>query len=434
MKKATDSRKQNQVHQVNQFNKSNCLSTVGSILVVLIMICSSAKVSAQASAQMYQWGLEGSVNDLDAGVFTKHHQMIINWTGDNSLNRPAKLQMYSGTNQFVMSLGNDNKTVNFSVKDYISPSDDFGYKFRFADPVYFRDSTYHLGVAYHEGVATFNNVANFKEDVTIGTSDLQKDLKVIGRIFGERLRFTNNTGWIEGVNTLKPATGAGTYMKFLSSSSNLIAEFHVNTLNFVKDATEINLNGAKFHDKKGITFIADVDNNTPNPEIIFGFKSKDVNHADYRQPLILKGNSGYVGIGVRNPRAKLHVHGNSLFNNNLTVVEDLIVGSATSQRSYARIYGTAMVKEVHIDPDGNWADFVFENNYELTPLEEVASFIQENKHLPDVPSAQQVEKEGYNQSEINALFLQKIEELTLYVIDLKKENKELREAMQHQKK
>ncbi|MBL4708081.1 MAG: hypothetical protein JKY48_06540 [Flavobacteriales bacterium] len=72
---------------------------------------------------------------------------------------------------------------------------------------------------------------------------------------------------------------------------------------------------------------------------------------------------------------------------------------------------------------GVWADYVFEKNYELKPLEEVEKFIVKNKHLPDVPSTKEMEKNGLDVAQTDALLLQKIEELTLYVIQLEKESK-----------
>ena len=68
-----------------------------------------------------------------------------------------------------------------------------------------------------------------------------------------------------------------------------------------------------------------------------------------------------------------------------------------------------------------WADFVFEPNYELPALEEVERYINKNGHLKNIPSAEDVEVNGIELGEMNKLLLQKIEELTLYVIDLKKE-------------
>ncbi|MBC3844831.1 hypothetical protein H8K90_00430 [Winogradskyella echinorum] len=69
----------------------------------------------------------------------------------------------------------------------------------------------------------------------------------------------------------------------------------------------------------------------------------------------------------------------------------------------------------------DWADYVFEESYKLPTLEEVEKYIKENGHLKDIPSAEEVEESGIDLGEMNKLLLQKIEELTLYTIELKKE-------------
>jgi hypothetical protein len=72
-----------------------------------------------------------------------------------------------------------------------------------------------------------------------------------------------------------------------------------------------------------------------------------------------------------------------------------------------------------------WSDFVFYDDYYLRPLTEVEQFIQTNRHLPDVPSEAEVLANGVNVGEMSATLLQKIEELTLYIIDLNKRIAEL---------
>lgn len=73
-----------------------------------------------------------------------------------------------------------------------------------------------------------------------------------------------------------------------------------------------------------------------------------------------------------------------------------------------------------------WPDYVFNPDYKLKPLSEVEAFIQDNNHLPGVPDAAQVETEGLNVGEMQKLMMEKIEELTLYLIDLQKENNTLK--------
>ena len=76
-----------------------------------------------------------------------------------------------------------------------------------------------------------------------------------------------------------------------------------------------------------------------------------------------------------------------------------------------------------------WSDHVFKSGYTLLPLQDVENYISTNKHLPGVPSEAEVLQKGVNLGEMDALLLQKIEELTLYVIDLKKENDQLKKMI-----
>lgn len=105
--------------------------------------------------------------------------------------------------------------------------------------------------------------------------------------------------------------------------------------------------------------------------------------------------SGNVGIGTINPDAKLAVN------------------------------GTIHTKEVKVDLQG-WPDYVFAKEYKLLSLEEVSKYIKENGHLPKMPSAKEVEKNGVLLGEMNKKLLEKIEELTLYTIEQEKEIKKLR--------
>ena len=76
--------------------------------------------------------------------------------------------------------------------------------------------------------------------------------------------------------------------------------------------------------------------------------------------------------------------------------------------------------KVAVKNSAAWSDFVFDKNYKLMPLTEVENFITENNHLPSIPSAAEVVANGIDLGEMNAKLLQKIEELTLYVIGLEK--------------
>jgi len=109
-------------------------------------------------------------------------------------------------------------------------------------------------------------------------------------------------------------------------------------------------------------------------------------------------SDGKIGIGAGDPTAMLDVN------------------------------GTVRAKEVKVE--SGWADFVFAPNYRLRSLAEVEEFIDQNGHLPDIPTAKEVEQNGVSLGEINAKLLQKVEELTLYLIEKSKKIENLEKRIQ----
>ncbi len=102
--------------------------------------------------------------------------------------------------------------------------------------------------------------------------------------------------------------------------------------------------------------------------------------------------------------------------------------------AYMMVNGNIIAKEVEVKIDGWWPDYVFEKKYDLMPLAEVEQYINKHKHLPLVPSASDVEKNGIALGQNQAILLQKIEELTLYVIELNKKNEQLQKEVNELKK
>lgn len=90
------------------------------------------------------------------------------------------------------------------------------------------------------------------------------------------------------------------------------------------------------------------------------------------------------------------------------------------------VSGKVICEELKVELKGNWPDYVFANNYNLKPLHEVEDFISRNKHLPNIPSAKEVEANGIEVGDMQKRLLEKIEELTLYIIELKKEVDDLK--------
>jgi hypothetical protein len=95
------------------------------------------------------------------------------------------------------------------------------------------------------------------------------------------------------------------------------------------------------------------------------------------------------------------------------------IGTAAPQSKLA-VNGDITAKKVRVTPNG-WADYVFDPTYILRPLPELEQFINRQHHLPEVPTTAEVEKDGIDVGGNQALLLKKIEELTLYVIELNKQ-------------
>jgi len=93
------------------------------------------------------------------------------------------------------------------------------------------------------------------------------------------------------------------------------------------------------------------------------------------------------------------------------------IGAPASPGQKLSVNGSIRAREIKVET-ANWPDYVFKQDYRLPSLEEVDEFIQRNKHLPDVPKAEVVEKEGYSLNEMDKILLKKIEEMTLQMIQL----------------
>lgn len=118
----------------------------------------------------------------------------------------------------------------------------------------------------------------------------------------------------------------------------------------------------------------------------------------------------------------INVNGNDVF----TAFKNgsIGIGTPNSNESYKlSVNGSIRAKEIVVE--SGWADFVFDDDYQLTPLNEVEEFIHENNHLPEIPSTSEVEEDGVKVGEIETLLLQKVEELTLYAIEANKQITEL---------
>jgi hypothetical protein len=102
----------------------------------------------------------------------------------------------------------------------------------------------------------------------------------------------------------------------------------------------------------------------------------------------------------------------------LMVKADGSVGiNATDTKGYKLAVGGSIIAErLKIKPQSSWPDYVFADDYKLPSLAEVGAYVKANRHLPDMPAAAEVAKDGLDVGEMNKLLLKKVEELTLYLL------------------
>ncbi|MGF7075120.1 hypothetical protein [Mucilaginibacter sp. 3215] len=101
------------------------------------------------------------------------------------------------------------------------------------------------------------------------------------------------------------------------------------------------------------------------------------------------------------------------------------IGTQTMPSGYKlAVNGSAIVTSLTIKLNSNWPDYVFKPSYQLPSLTEVKTYIDQNQHLPEIPSADEIAKDGLNVGEMNKLLMKKVEELTLYLIEKDQQDKQ----------
>ncbi|MEP7144931.1 MAG: hypothetical protein ABI707_18750 [Ferruginibacter sp.] len=182
--------------------------------------------------------------------------------------------------------------------------------------------------------------------------------------------------------------------------------------------------------------------------------------------------AGNVGIGTRTPVEKLtvqtsnnsygishrSVEGNILAtliggtsagigtfsNTNMRIfangVSAIFIGSGTNNVGIGKEYptyklevnGTIRSKEVIVESNG-WPDYVFDEKYKLSSIDEVEKYIEQNKHLPNIPSAKEIEEKGLHLGDTQKKIMEKIEEMTLYIIEANKKIQQLEKIIRQRK-
>lgn len=406
---------------------SNANNGLFKVLIALVMLCSMVLTSNAQS-----WG---------GGAGTKYDRWTVNDDNSNHWSY-LRLQTYNNrawnmVNQGYLwwgYAGNSNHNDRGAEKMRLATNGNFSVR--------------------PNGIETFLTTDDSKTMALLAVSTMNKDLGFATRssngYWYSRMVVKYNSGNV-GIGTSNPSQKLQVNGNSLvtgriisgSSTSGAYSSWidYGNTKGlFVRNGSDNAFFGLK--NRLGSTG----SDNAFNTVIYFGDDADDdleFTTQDKGTVMTLSGD-GNLGIGTTNPdkgrlqvKGSVHVensNGNQVFH--ISAGKELVfVGkeawdeynsapSLIAENDYSLWVSDGIVSEdLALVDVSEWSDYVFEKDYKLSPLEEVEAFIKKNKHLPNIPSEKEVFENGYTIQHINSKFLEKIEELTLYSIELNKINK-----------
>jgi len=310
-----------------------------------------------------------------------------------------------------------------------------------------------------DGTLRVTGKTYFSNNVGIGTSNPQEKLHVNGSVRGNQsgaLRINTGSGYVD-----------------IGPKSSSYSHFYTDRSRYFFD-TEIRVDGGcigSYNDNlslrtQGTTRMTILNSNgnvgigTDDPEALLHVRKEGENAhtqviiqsdwVDYGKVLLTlnRPNNGRQALVEYKVNGNLQwAAGTGLYNNGnpspgygissdgtLASAEVFIdtsgnVGIGTpAPQSKLAVNGKIAAKEIKVTLSG-WSDFVFADNYKLMPLDKLESHIKATKSLPGIPTEKEVLENGIELGEMQAKLLEKVEELTLYVIELKKENEELKKRI-----
>ena len=260
------------------------------------------------------------------------------------------------------------------------------------------------------GSSTINNNIYRNGNVGIGNTSPSEKLDVTGTVKGQ-----------EGV-FLNPLPDGSVFFNTLDRNTKckvIAAGTHTNNYDFlfnVYDFPASNLNS------NSQVFISAADRNNSSRWRFYADTDGATNLRYYNKSqsefFKLSEDNDFVHMALNKPSSVVTI-GTSSYQDGVDIYRLSVNGKVRAES--VKVYT-------------NWADFVFESDYNLPTLSEVESYIDQNGHLKDIPSAEEVEQNGIELGEMNKLLLQKIEELTLYLIEKDKEIKTLIKEVNQMKK
>jgi hypothetical protein len=321
------------------------------------------------------------------------------------------LNFYTGTENLRMKINGDNGNIGIATDDPKTKLEVQGS----------------VSVGYSTVLLDTDRSLIVRDNVGIGTSSPSEKLDVAGtvRMTGLKIPTNANIGYVLTSNStgdafwIDPTLGYY-WQRNLNNDIYRMTKVGIKTQNPLYDLDVAGSLGIK-DDIKGYST-----GNLFDALRIYGSAETDA-------PLIEIGRAGItVKKGIKlicpDPTGDIQMHINSA----VAVVFEphLARFGYDGYEMGMNVNGKINATEVQVKLDA-WQDEVFDVDYALMDLNDLETYISANRHLPEVPAESEVISNGINVGEMNALLMKKIEELTLYVIDLKKENEEIKTRLEN---
>jgi hypothetical protein len=269
-----------------------------------------------------------------------------------------------------------------------------------------------------------------------GFADLSSNLYYNGSQWN--LRNTSNDGWVTAMNNnpmgTSPQSGWGVYhAAYNASPATLTGFFNITPsgnigVGTTKPNSLLNIFSSTSYGSGGTLLTLEPAGMPTGPASMLSWQRNTDNWTPAGIGQLYSSGEAYGG------NLMLYTHADDGSNTSaplerLRILANGNVGIGTTDpANLLSVHGTIQAEEVLVNT--GWSDYVFDPDYRLQPLSEVADYVKENHHLPEIPSAAEVKENGVSLGEMQSKLLAKIEELTLHMIQTEERNDRLEQQNQ----